>query len=125
MSTATLIIAHGSREAESNQGLFDLLHRLREKHPKHRVVGAFLELAEPTIPDAIEQCITAGATEIFVLPLMFFPGRHVRRDIPRFLEEAKTRHPKVIFHYGGHLADHPLMITLLNEKIRTLAKENL
>lgn len=117
MSSTYLIIAHGSRLPESNEAFHRLLADFREQHPAKKIFGCFLEQVEPTIPEGIENCIQSGAKEITVLPLMFFPGRHVRENIPRFLEEAKKKHPEVTFHYSGPLADHPMLLDLLTSMI--------
>ena len=116
MRSAYLIIAHGSREKESNQAFEELLEKFRKAYPDRLIEGAFLEIAKPGIPEAIETCIQKNAAEIFILPLMLFPGRHVKEHIPRFIEQAKASHPEVDFHYAGPLSDHPLLISLLEEK---------
>lgn len=120
MQSAYLVIAHGSRDKEGNEAFFKFLAQFRKAYPKRYVEGAFLELAKPNIPEAIETCIRKGAEQIFVLPLMFFPGRHVKEDIPRFIQEAKARHPKVDFHTAGPLSDHPMTLQLLEEKAKAL-----
>ena len=121
MSSVYLVIAHGSREAKSNQAFWDFLDSFQRVYPHRSVQGAFLELAKPNISEAIEKCIADGATEITIIPLMLFPGRHVKDDIPRIMEEARAKHSAVDFHYAGPLADHPAMLTLLEEKAKSLA----
>ena len=122
-SSTYIMIAHGSREEKSNQAFFDFLDAFRRAYPHRKVEPSFLELAEPGIPEAIEKSVREGAREIFVIPLMLFPGRHVKDDIPRFIEEAKTRHPEIDFHYGGPLTDHPMMLELLEEKAKSIHKK--
>ncbi len=70
--------------------------------------------------------VKGGAEEIFVMPLMLFPGRHVKEDIPREIQEAKRLFPEVDFHYTGALAldskkakgiSEPKMFELLLSKI--------
>ncbi len=119
MKSAYIVIVHGSRDAEANTGFEVFLNQFREAFPGREVYGAFLELAKPSIPEALESAIQKGAEEIFILPMMFFPGRHVKEDIPRFIQEAKSKHPQVDFHYASPLADHPLMVELLKEKAGT------
>lgn len=121
MSSAYLLIAHGSREEESNQAFRELVEEFRKKEKRHPVIGAFLELAEPLIPEGIDACVRSGVNEIYVIPLMFFPGRHVKTDIPRLIEEAKKRHPTMTFHDGGPLATHPLFLSFLEERIKSLS----
>lgn len=120
MKSAYLIIAHGSREAEANQAFFDFLERFRAAYPDRLVEGSFLEIAKPTIPQGIENCIRKGVSEIIVLPMMFFPGRHVKEDIPRFIKEAKAGHPEVDFHYAGPVSEHPMLLSLLEEKAKQM-----
>ena len=100
-----LVIAHGSREKESNEAFLDFIKNFREAHAGRNVEYAFLELSKPAIPEGIEKCIRAGAKEIFVIPMMLFPGRHVKKHIPEFIQEARSRHPDVDFHYAGPLTD--------------------
>ncbi len=116
MKTAYLVIAHGSREKEANQAFLEFLERFRHLFPKRFVIGAFLELARPSIAQAIDQCVEAGMMEIIVMPLMFFSGRHVKKDIPQMIEEAKAKHPAVDFHFSGPLCESPMMMELLDQQ---------
>ena len=120
MKICYLVIAHGSREREANQAFFEFLERFRQASQPRLVEGAFLELAKPSIPEGIEACIAKGAREIIILPMMFFPGRHVKEHIPRFIEEAKARYPEVDFHYAGPVSEHPMLLSLLEEKAKQM-----
>ena len=121
--TAVLIIAHGSREKESNEAFLALVEKFRRTSSSApEVVGAFLEISSPDIPTGIEECLASGAREIFIIPLMIFSGRHVTKDIPAFIQEARTKHNGILFHYGTPLADQPLMLELLKAQVVSLKK---
>ena len=105
--SAYLLIAHGTREKEGEKAFFQFVEEFQRSFPHRNVQPAFLELSRPTIAEGIESCIQAGAREVFVLPLMLFPGRHVNQDIPHQIQEAKRAYPHVDFHYAGALALHP------------------
>ena len=79
-----LLVAHGSRRQASNDEVRDLTKRLADKSGDKfaDVRCAFLELAEPSIPDGIAQCVEQGADEVLVLPYFLSAGRHVAEDIP-------------------------------------------
>ncbi len=124
MRAAYLLIAHGSRDAEANRAFFEFLEKFRHAYSHRKVEGAFLELAKPGILEGIENCIRAGADEIFVIPLMFFPGRHVKEDIPRLIQESRAKHPNVDFHYAGPLSDHPDLLPLLEGQAKSLEKKH-
>ena len=47
---------------------------------------AFLELAEPSIPQGLAQCLALDAEEIIVFPYFLAAGTHVADDIPEALD---------------------------------------
>ena len=113
---ALVIVAHGSRRASSNDEVRALTDQIRP-HAKDfdQVSCAFLELAEPSIPDGINAAIAAGANEVVVLPYFLSAGRHVVEDIPGFVEQTQQQNPAIpirIAPYLGTASDLPL--TLLN-----------
>ncbi len=116
MKKAFIVIAHGSREKASNDSFFNFLKKFRKEYTGRLVQPAFLELAEPSIAEAIDLCAERGIQDIVIVPLMFFAGRHVKKDIPEVIEKAKMRHPEIDFHYAGPLAEHPGMFKILKDK---------
>ena len=63
--------------------------------PSVLVRSAHMELAEPLIPEGVDACIEAGATELVVFPYMLSPGKHSTRDIPRIVGEATRKYPQL------------------------------
>ncbi len=92
-----LIVAHGSRRMASNEEVKDLAAKMNaDKEDRFAMVSsAFLELAEPSIPEGIERCIQRGATEVRVLPYFLSAGRHVSQDIPAEVDKKRAEHPDV------------------------------
>ncbi len=91
-----LIVAHGSRREASNDEVRRLATRIAEMPAAVEfasVRAAFLELAEPSIPDGIQRCIDAGATRITVFPYFLSAGRHVISDIPAEVAVKQQEHP--------------------------------
>ena len=106
---ALLIISHGSRRKASNDEVFALTETLREQARGQipLVACAFLEIAHPTVQDAINQLVEQGADEIQIFPHFLAAGTHVTRDIPRELDAAAARHPNVAFSRLPHLGAMP------------------
>ena len=116
MRSIYLLIAHGSKDAEANTAFESLVAEFRKAHPKKKVEGAYLEIAKPSIPEAIENAVLKGAGEFFILPLMVFPGKHVKKHIPEIIETAKAKYPGVDFHFAGPLSEQPLFLKMLGQK---------
>ncbi|MFI5316594.1 MAG: sirohydrochlorin chelatase [Myxococcota bacterium] len=93
MRRALLVVDHGSREPEAAAHLARLAAELRERRPELAVYVAHLELATPSIAEAIARCAADGVSDLVVHPFFLAPGRHAARDVPRAVEAAAAAHP--------------------------------
>lgn len=102
---ALLLVAHGSRRAASNDEIRELAKRLAQSqaNPFDLVAPAFLELAEPSIPDGIEACIQQGMSEVVVFPYFLSAGRHVAQDIPAEVKIKQDQHPDIVIRIADYL----------------------
>jgi len=101
---ALLLVAHGSRRDASNDEVRDLTRRLEKVDDSFQHVAcAFLELAEPSIPDGLRAAIAAGAGEVVVLPYFLSAGRHVVSDIPAEVSEVQAEYPDVRIRVAPYL----------------------
>jgi sirohydrochlorin ferrochelatase len=115
---ALLLIAHGSRRAEANADLEHVADALRGRGRYPIVHVAFLELVEPSIATGGAECVTAGATEVILLPYFLSAGVHARDDLAAARAELEGRFPAVVFRLAEPLGRHPLMIDVVEERAR-------
>ena len=99
------MVAHGSRRAASNDEIRNLAKQLSAEQGNafEWVEPAFLELAEPSIPDGIELCIKQGAREVVVFPYFLSAGRHVAEDIPAEVRIKQAQYPEIDIHVAAYL----------------------
>lgn len=112
---ALLLVAHGSRRKLSNDEVLILADKLK-KHCSEQypiIHAAFLELAEPLIPDGIKLCVDSGASSITVLPYFLNSGHHVTEDIPNIVNTAKQAYPNTQIRLAPHIGASDLMMDLL------------
>ncbi len=114
---ALLIVAHGSRRQASNEEIQQLTHMIsqHEDYEFDAVACGFLELAEPSIGDAITQLADANAETITVVPYFLACGTHVADDIPEEIDKAKTAHPGITITLKDYLGSSTSMPSLLLE----------
>lgn len=120
MITPTLglvIVDHGSRRAESNRMLEELVRLYREESPYPIVEPAHMELAEPTLGQAFDRCVDQGAETVVVCPYFLLPGRHWSRDIPELAGQAAARHPGVSYLVTAPIGLHPMMRQVIRSRI--------
>jgi sirohydrochlorin ferrochelatase len=117
VTTAILLIAHGSRKAAANDDLVRIAEQIQARWPNTIVEIAYLELAEPTIPQGAKACVLRGASEVRMLPFFLSPGSHVVDDLDRFRSEFAKEFPDVTFVLCPPLGLHPLLIDILLERL--------
>lgn len=110
-----LLVAHGSRRASSN----DEVRGLTDKLAYHAIEQfgdvrcAFLELAEPSIPDGLKECAAAGADEIVVVPYFLSAGRHVVEDIPEEIDSVRGELAGVTIRQADYLGSMDGIVDML------------
>jgi sirohydrochlorin ferrochelatase len=100
--SAALLIAHGSRRPEANRDLVGLAFAIRGRTHYPIVEIAYLELAEPTIPQGAR--LSAGA--------------HVVEDLERFRADLALELPSVQFVLCQPLSLHPLLIEIVVDRLK-------
>lgn len=115
---AVLLVAHGSRVPESNWEIADLARRLAGKlTPPRTVSHAFLELADPSIPGAIDDLARTGVERIVVIPYFLSAGRHVTEDIPAIVAAARERHSGLEIVIAEHFGAQDRVAELLSTMV--------
>jgi sirohydrochlorin ferrochelatase len=117
VSTAVLLISHGSRRREANDDLLRLAEIIRAKGSYAIVEPAYLELAAPDIAAAGAKCVSQGAASVKLLPYFLSAGAHVVEDLERHRRELAERFPHVAFELCPPLGLHPLMIEIVLDRL--------
>lgn len=110
-----LIVAHGSRRHESNEEIRILTEKVGNAAADRfdRVACAYLELAEPLIPDAIKALTADGAQSILVVPYFLARGTHVASDIPAEVDKGRAACPDVDIRISEYFGASPAVPELL------------
>ena len=119
--TVVLLVAHGSRnpaagvehERLCTAGQQQLDDDVTAGVDRTEVRPAYLEIAAPDIPTAIDRAVADGAGSVRVLPHFLAPGNHVSVDIPRIVDDARSRHQGVQIELLEHLGADPALVGLL------------
>ena len=110
-----LLVAHGSRRTQSNEEIAEITKLLRARlSDRYQAVEyAFLELAEPSIPNAIDQLASKGYEEVLILPYFLSAGRHVHEDVPEIIESKQQQYSHINIMISPYLGESEKIIDLL------------
>jgi sirohydrochlorin cobaltochelatase len=115
--TGLLIMAHGSPHPESNAPIYGIAKRVRACGRYADVTVCFMELNQPSIPDAIDDIIGRGIDHIIATPYFLQLGNHVKDDLPAIIAAARVRHPASTILLTEHLAYDRLLVSVIADRV--------
>ena len=118
MKRGLFILAHGSRSPEAKKQLETVVGNIEKKGEARfqYIESGAMELSKPSFPEGIQNLVDKGAEEIVIVPLFLFFGNHIKKDIPRILEDIKGKHPEVKFTLTKPIGEDPRIVDILIEK---------
>lgn len=117
-----LLIAHGSRNREANDAVIALAERLKVLLGTGLVEAGFLELAKPSMTEGINILAAKGMEELVVYPFFLAMGVHIKKDVPRIIEESVALLGRELpYRILEPLGLHPQIIDIIAD---TLQKES-
>ena len=99
---ALLLMAHGSPEDSANAPFRAIATRLVASKQYAAVAASFMELNEPSIPQAIDQLVAEGAQQITAVPFFLQLGGHVAEESATDHRRGTGQAPQC-HHYARHI----------------------
>ncbi len=115
--TGLLIMAHGSPHPESNAPIYGIAKRVRACGRYAAVTVCFMDLNQPSIPDAIDDMTGRGIRHLIATPYFLQLGNHVKDDLPTIIAAARIRHPASTILLTEHLAYDRLLVSVIADRV--------
>ena len=115
--TAVVLVSRGSSDPDANADLYKVARLLSDSRGLAMVEPAFVSLADPRVPTALERCRLLGAERIVVVPYFLFTGVLVDRIHDQVAAWAEA-HPDVDARPGPHLGADLRIARLVLERYR-------
>jgi sirohydrochlorin cobaltochelatase len=90
-----MLFAHGSRDAAWKQPFEAMLAKVRFEKPELPAGLAYLELMQPDFAAQTAHLVAQGVRCIRILPVFLAVGKHLRVDLPEFVEMATKRYADI------------------------------
>tara|TARA_B100001250_G_C19772590_1_gene777916 strand:+ start:1113 stop:1478 length:366 start_codon:yes stop_codon:yes gene_type:complete len=118
---ALIILAHGSRRKQSNEEIEELTIQIKALVKKNFdiVDHAFLEVASPSLTNAIENLISSNASEINIFPYFLNSGVHIKDDIPNIIKKAGKKYPDCKFKLSSHIGAYKKMPEIILKQLNS------
>lgn len=113
-----LLVGHGTRDPIGQAEFREVVRLVADRLPQS-VAGAFLELAEPTIAEGLNELCQAGVRRVLIVPLLLFSAGHAKRDVPDEVAQAAAKFGLKIVGQSGALELHPQLLELSRLRFRS------
>ncbi|MGH9276555.1 MAG: sirohydrochlorin chelatase [Acidimicrobiales bacterium] len=118
--TAVVLVGRGSTDPDANGDLCKVARLLWDGRGFGAVEPAFVSLAEPAVPAALDRSRRLGFERVAVVPYFLFTGVLVDR-IGAQVAAWAGRHPDVQAAVGPHLGPDPRLARLVLERFEEAA----
>jgi sirohydrochlorin ferrochelatase len=112
------VFGHGSSVESANDAVRSMAAQLARRGGYESVATAFLEGGQPDLPGAVETLVSRGIQQVIVIPYFLTLGMHLKRDLPRLVEELRAVHPGLEIRVTAPLDGHPALIDALVGRAR-------
>ncbi len=119
MKTGFVIFAHGSRLGPANEAVRVVAADMARRGGYDLVETAFLDLAHPSLSEAVGAMSSQGAARVVVIPYFLVQGTHLQRDLQQLVEEILVAHPHIEILVTEPLDGHPCLTQILLDRART------
>lgn len=117
METEIILLGHGSRRAEANQGLIEIAEKVASLLDRP-VTPAYMSHGIPSLPQAVREKAIKGAKRIIIMPLFLFDGMHVTVDIHEEVAEVRKEFPTVEIIFSNALGADDTIASLASVRIK-------
>lgn len=115
-----IVFAHGSRVAAANEAVEAVAVEAARRAQIAVFRAAFLELAHPSLGEAVEQLAQQGVQRVLITPYFLTMGRHLTEDLPRLIDQIRPQHPELTLQASPPLDGHPELAAILAARARAL-----
>ncbi len=121
-SVSVLVVGHGTRNPKGASQLRELVSQIRSLLPSRRIEGCFLELARPTIDEAVASLHADGIHTILIVPILLFSAGHAKEDIPNAVGAIARRLGMAVVGQTPALGTNPDVIGLSATRFREVVR---
>ncbi len=114
---AVIVLGHGSRAAEANRALHDIVEMVKERGEFDLVEPAFMGRCEPDLEASVKKLVGQGAKQIIVMPLFLYRGIHVQEDIPGDIRRLQEKY-SVNMVFARNLGPDRRIADIIMDRIR-------
>ncbi len=123
---ALLLVGHGTRDTRGQREFAETASGVAKRLPGIPVAHGFLELATPTIGEALGKLARNGIKGLTIAPMLLVDAGHAKRDIPRAVALAAEPFRELTYRvsrpYGCHESILELSARRFDEALAELPK---
>ena len=116
-ASAIVLFAHGARDPDWARPFRQLVAELGDRLPGERIVLAFLDLMQPSLPDCAAALYADGVRSLRVVPVFLGAGGHLKEDLPKLAADLEGRFKDLHITLDPPIGEQPEVIAAIARAI--------
>lgn len=121
--TAIIIIGHGTKDPRGVSQFLALIEAIQQLDAGHRYYPGFMELAAPSLEEAIKLAVQEGHRELLCQPALLLTAGHAKNDLPAMIRKIAAEYQEVSIHYGPPMELSAEIVSLCAAQVREATQE--
>lgn len=118
--TGILLLAHGSREGNTEQTMHQITEYVKAALKDDIVEEAYLQFRDKNLEKGLLSLMSRGVSHIKVIPYFLFEGVHIKEDIPAELEAFRKQCPNVTITMGKTLGADRRLAEIVVDRVKEI-----
>ncbi|MCL6636449.1 MAG: sirohydrochlorin chelatase [Alicyclobacillus sp.] len=125
--TGLLLVGHGTRLPAGQWAFQEFVQQLAATLPAFLpgrelppLATAYLELQQPSVPEAVQALVEQGVKHVVVVPLLLLAAGHWHRDLPDLLAAAQAWTPGVDLTLAAAVGPDPAFIRAAADRLQSV-----
>jgi sirohydrochlorin cobaltochelatase len=114
---ALILFAHGARDPQWALPFQRLVTELGELMPGERIVLAYLDLMQPSLPACAASLHGEGMRSLRVVPVFLGTGGHLKEDLPNLVATIRKSYPDMEIAVEPPIGEQPEVIAAIARAI--------
>lgn len=115
-----ILLGHGSKSKEAIDDFNFIVEAVKSKLGAKNVLGAHMELASPSLQDAVAQLYGLGERDVAIVPYFLYNGNHIKEDIPQIIDELKVQYPDLSIAFGRPIGKDISMADVIMKQVEEI-----
>jgi sirohydrochlorin cobaltochelatase len=117
-----MLMGHGTKSPRGQAQFLELVDLARQRFDG-QVQGGFIELAQPSMFEAVDELARSGINDLIIAPVILLPAGHLKDDAAELARHVRANWPNISVHLASDLGTNNELLDCFNQRINVVSDD--